>query len=333
MMVARLGRIRELKQAIALMNHGATVELLATGSTYGEFFYHASHRFSDANQLRETVKNSVADLFHVHNEPDWFVSAIREVTDKPIVFDVHDLASLRSGKAPTEQEVSAFRDADAIVHNSEAAKAAAEKWHGNGKPNIVFYPYVNKLFIGTALRDVSWNSICYEGGLSGNPTLSLRDGAVVPNYRKWDGIVDEVSKQGYHIDFYPAFSFDHRAYPLGPCTIHEPLSYPALMSALRPHGFGLVGAPVDSPLVQTAMPNKLFEYISQGVVPIIINAAEASRFCAENGDIGIDIDGFDYLDIRLSSGERKRKRILDIRKTLAAENHISRLIGLYREVL
>jgi hypothetical protein len=84
--------------------------------------------------------------------------------------------------------------------------------------------------------------------------------------------------------------------------------------------------------MMAAMPNKLFEYMSQGVVPLILNAAEAGKFCRENGGIGVEVESLDDLHEILLAGRVARERILATREEMVMENHIQPLIDLYEEI-
>ena len=42
----------------------------------------------------------LVDLWHVHNEPDFPVYLVRKHSKKPIIYDIHDLASRRDKKYP-----------------------------------------------------------------------------------------------------------------------------------------------------------------------------------------------------------------------------------------
>jgi len=80
------------------------------------------------------------------------------------------------------------------------------------------------------------------------------------------------------------------------------------------------------------MPNKMFEYISQGVVPVIAHASEASKFAEEHG-VGITITSPDNLKEQLKDGPKIRENILKKRHELTMEKHIDPLIELYEELL
>ena len=50
------------------------------------------------------------------------LAAIREVTDKPIIYDIHDLESLRWQREPDQYELNAFGMSDGWVHVSDPCR-------------------------------------------------------------------------------------------------------------------------------------------------------------------------------------------------------------------
>ena len=125
---------------------------------------------------------------------------------------------------------------------------------------------------------------------------------------------------------------DNAAYLNAGGVVITRLPYTLMLTAVRPFAFGLVGASRDYPLMQAAMPNKLFEYISQGVVPVCYNADAAADFCLEHG-IGIRLDGLDNLREQLADGPQIRERLLNKRHEWTMEANIKTVDDLYQEVL
>ena len=103
-MVSDHGCIRVFKLAIALMEKGHTVDLITRQPPFGHNKFATMSIFFDREQLIRCVQASPADLFHVNNEPDWLVGAVRSGTDKPVVYDIHDLASLQWQRKPDKDD-------------------------------------------------------------------------------------------------------------------------------------------------------------------------------------------------------------------------------------
>jgi hypothetical protein len=335
-MVSHHSCIRVFKQGFALAQlDDVTVGHIAFLTTFGFNIFDTMTVFSDREMLRRSVGKAAekADLFHVHNEPDWLVGNVRAMTDKPIVYDIHDLESLRWQRGPDQDQLDSFGMSDAWVHVSEPCRIEAEKLHGNSKPNAMLPSFVNDIFYGpTPAGDVSWDSIVYEGGLSSESTYKAHTGEEISNFRNYLPVVEAFTKQGFNVQLYATGQINDNAYEELGAVVGTSLAYPVMLAAIRPYAFGLVGASKKFPLMQAALPNKLFEYISQGVVPVCYNADAAADFCEKHG-IGIRLDGLDDLKEQLKDGPACRERLLEKRHDWAMEKHIGKIIELYEAIL
>lgn len=332
-MVAHHGCIRVFKLALALIEKGHTVDIITNQPPFGHNMFATMSIYFDAEQLTRCVQASPADVFHIHNTPDWLVSATRAGTDKPIVYDIHDLESLRRQQEPEQDENDAFRISDAWVHVSQACKDAAYKYHGNGKPSIVLHSYVNERFVGNNETAPSWSSVVYEGGVSSQAQEErLGNGLRQVNMRYFVPLADALSNQGYEFFIFGVSPLGDMFYENAGAVYFSGLMYPVLMRALRPFAYGFVGALIDMPLMQAAMPNKLFEYISQGVVPIIYKADEAAGWAQEMG-VGIKLESLNDLGKQLEQAPAIRENILKRRHEFTMERNIQPLIDLYEELI
>jgi hypothetical protein len=338
-MVSDHGCIRVFKEATALMKQGYLVDMITRQVTFAYNKFTTVTLWHDPEQLTNAVRSTRADIIHVHNEPDWMVAAARSVTDKPIVYDIHDLRSLNNISEPEEEELAAYASANAVVHVSQPCADYAEQFHGTPYPSIILPSYINEEFLPDTPGDVSWTAFCYEGGLSSQKEIVRDDpnGLQWYNLRYWVPFVQEFIKQGFTVDMYAAgdtkqIGTDYEE--AGACVILN-VHYPILLRALRPHAFGMVGGIRTFPLLEAALPNKLFEYISQGVVPVIFNAAEAARFVTEHG-VGVVPEKGDSRPIAeqiVEPGKIARQNILEKRHLWTMENQIDKLMGLYEEIV
>jgi hypothetical protein len=335
-MVSRHSCIRVFKQGLALSQAGYTVDHIAMMATFGFNIFNTLTLYSDRAMLRRAVEKAAvtADLFHVHNEPDWLVEDVRAMTDKPVIYDVHDLDSLRWQRAPNQDELNAFQMSDGWVHVSDPCRVEAEKLHGNTKPHTTIPSYVNDVFYGPELAgDVSWTSIVYEGGLATTSELPAhRDNEKGTNFRNYLPVVKAFTEQGYNFMLYSSAQVAEGAYENVGGVFGGKLGYSSMLTAIQPYAFGLVGAATDYPIMQMAMPNKLFEYISQGVVPVCYNAEHAADFCEEHG-IGIRLESLEDIPAQLADGPQCRDRLLALRREFTMEKHIASIQELYEAVL
>src|SRR3990167_288846 len=108
-MVAGHCCIRVHKMAIPLIEKGHEVHLV--GMKVSSFWeqYKTFALCSDVEQMLEAlklhVKSNDVDVFHCHNEPSWFVTALKEITDKPVILDVHDSYLARSTPEQATKEL------------------------------------------------------------------------------------------------------------------------------------------------------------------------------------------------------------------------------------
>ena len=330
-MVSEHGCIRILREAMALQGLGHQVEVACPEPMWGRERLDAFHLFLGAEQLRRTVLASRAEVVHVFNEPDTLVPIVKaSAGNRPVIFDVQDLNSLRWERFPDKDEVAAFEAADGIVHISPACRRVAEAHHGP-KPGAMLACYVNESFYADPkeLPEPCWNSMVYEGGLSVGSHRA--DG--LGDFRALEPVVAAFAEQGFAVHLFPAGQPPAPgAYENLGAVVHGGLAYPSLLRAIRPYGVGFVGSPFATPLMSAALPNKLYEYISQGVVPVCWNATTAGNFVEGTG-IGIALEGLQDLREQIMPRVKAcRKRLLERRREWTMEKHIGALDELYQVV-
>src|SRR5688572_30070623 len=86
------GCIRATKMNLPLIHKGHEVHLAAKKLVPYAVNYKTNAIGQDFNQMREVFKlyEPHVDFCHAHNEPSWYVTLWKEVSDKPIILDVHD---------------------------------------------------------------------------------------------------------------------------------------------------------------------------------------------------------------------------------------------------
>lgn len=327
----RVSCIRTFKESKILLERGHEVDVVAQTHQFGFNIYTRAYSWGDLNQLARTIETSTAEIIHVHSEPDWLVTFAKEhAGSRPVVYDCHDPESMRTWSAPGKDEIEAFQAADAIIHVSEPCRAHSENLHGNSKPTLIVYSYVNGNFFNQA-RDINWSSMVYEGGL----TTQVRDGKFV-HYRNISLVVQKFIEAGFNVSLFGAGSaeIDQTYEAMGALMVRD-LNYIALLAGIRNHAFGFVGSPAVTKILNAAMPNKLFEYISQGVVPVCWNADTAGEFVQRNG-IGIWLkpdDDLSNLHGKLSRGPALRRNMLRVRDRWKMETQAEPLEKFYQSLL
>lgn len=326
--ICRQSDIRAFKQAVVMLDRGHQVELaMPFTNFYGFNAFTAAYVYSDAESLRRIIQSSSADVLHVHSDPNWLVGLVRELApNRVLIHDVHDPESLRTGAAPDEHEREAFALADGLIHVSDGCRAHSEAVHGRYKPTIVSYSAVPGYLYGAA-RHTSFDAVVYQGGL----TTQTADEKGHRFFRNLLYVVERFIAQGYNMSLFAAgdYEIDNSYEKLGAFVMRH-LPYATLLTGLRQYGFGFVGAPMVTGIIKHCMPNKLFEYISQGVVPVCWNADEAGQFVQEHG-IGVHLHG-DLNDLRrqLREGPRLRERLLKTGRQFAMESQAPALEKFYQ---
>lgn len=324
--------IRMFKESKIMLERGHRVDAAASTHGFGHNIYSTVYSYADHDQLARIIEQSTADILHVHTEPDWIVSFVKEHSGgRPVVMDVHDPDSLRTCKKPTDDETAAFSAADAIIHVSEPCREYCEKVHGAKKPTLILYSYVNGEFYA-ASRGVNWYSMVYEGGL----TSRLQNEEGLFYFRNYHLVTHKFIKAGYNVTLFGAGgSIVDNSYESMGALVCRDLPYTTMLSGIRNHAFGFVGSSVPVKLMHAAMPNKLFEYISQGVVPIVWNADTAGEFCQRNG-VGIWLkseEDLDDLPRVLSRGPALRRNLLKVRDQWKMETQAEALEKFYQSLL
>lgn len=298
--------------------------------TFGFNAFGVVYLYSDTDHLQRTIRDSKADIFHVHSDPNWLVPLVKEAAGgRPVIHDVHDPESMRTGQKPDAHEIAAMTVCDGIIHVSKGCQAYMEKTHGATKPTELIYsavPEAGYHFNKTA----NFDAIVYQGGLTSR--MQGPDGLVY--FRNLHYVVQQFIEQGYQFSLFSANEENlDLSYEKMGAFLTKNLNYSTMLNALRLHGFGFVGSPVITPIIKYAMPNKLFEYISQGVVPVCWNADEAGEFVKEHG-IGIWLKGdLDELRIKLKDGMRIREKLVKTGKQFAMESQANKLEKFYKSFL
>jgi len=222
--------------------------------------------------FKDTIKqmDSLVDLYHVHNEPDCFVEPLKSVTKKPVIWDVHDLESQRSGKIG-EWEKSSMEKCDGICTVSPTyEKILAER---SGKPTMSYMSYVIQELFPQERTKVQHRGIVYEGGVG---VTHHRGIAQEFACRDWGDVFRKLTNEvGVPVWVYRAnMAADVSALQGTGVMLMGPVPYDQLLGNMTAYEAGLVGSPFPDPMFDGALPNKLFEYISAGIPILAYNAGD-----------------------------------------------------------
>lgn len=342
--------------ALPLMARGNKVYLLAQRRpSYAEAYDGFSECFS-IEQMRNMLieMKDWADVFHCHNEPSWFVTVVKEMTDKPVVLDVHDsyLArstpeeweqSMREGKPHLRisvEERNNFQLADALVFPSRPFADLIIREFKLKQPYLILPSYLPQNFYNYQAKE--WiGGLVYEGRLDLREKIEKEKHSTGFQYTDYEDLANQCKKLGIDFHFYgrndDEFKEAYKPYlkqegTPGGIIINGAVPYPKLMSTLAMHDWGLVGNTFYSPEWEVALPNKLFEYIGASVPVVVMNAQHCAEFVLEY-DLGIKVESIEELIECWPKHEEKRKNLIRVRREFVMENHIEKLEDLYRSLL
>lgn len=341
-MVAGHACIRVQKMAIPLIQKGHEVHLIAGKVPSFWPNYKSFSLCSDIDQYLAAIKlHPNADVFHCHNEPSWFVTAVKEVfPNKPAIMDVHD--SYLTRYTPDEvdekmekgekavriltEERNNFQLADALDFPGESFADLVCGEFGLKQPRLVLPSYVPLCFYQYTTRD--WHGgLVYEGKVNlPEETKGMHFGFEYCDY------TDLMKRcKAMEMDFHLYSGRDDAKFKehFMEAFIHKPLAYEELLKSIGRHDWGLVGNTIKTKQWEVAVPNKMFEYISAGVPVVAMNAGVCSDFLLETG-MGISVSGPEELGERWAEHRICRNQVIKKRREWAMDAHIHKLEDFYR---
>jgi glycosyltransferase involved in cell wall biosynthesis len=342
--------IRALKYAVGLRSAKPEVELAFAyrGRTLSEWYgsgdelFHGWWKLDSAPvaELRRVVDEFRPDVVHSHNLPDELtVSALGVVDGRiPVLHDVHDLQSLR--KTPYEDgfpepedllglEKEAIERSAGLVTVSAELLEAIQLRHAPPRRTLVFPNFALRRDLPDRLpaRDVSGHTLprlVYQGTLATNGGhYDLRD------------LFAAVLESRVTLDVHAAREvpeYERMGETLPRFTYHAPLEPTELLRVLPRYDFGWAGFNdgLNAAHLDTALPNKVFEYLGCGLPVITLGHRAMKRFLEAHG-LGIALASVDELDARLAEVDLPvlRQRVAAARLDFTVEANIERLTDFY----
>jgi len=337
--------LRNVKLAIGAHLEGYDLELITKHQGFGlmnelqfAHIYNNGIRFYDtANQLYAQIRESNADIFWCHNEPDLLVELCVDLYKgkRIIIHDCHDLPTLhtktttcptckvtkteRMEKQFSKQEEIACSQADYVfVPTSKYIDIIHEKYGDDKKvlqvnscPPSIFFP-------DTDLPRV--NGMLYCGQVN-VPSMKSQ----LP-YRNLVPMFQYLTQLGIPTHIYHTTpSADLMPYTIAGASTYGVLRmYHAIHQYTR-YDYGFVGSSLDCTQIQVCMPNKLWDCIAAGIPLINLNSSESAKFCVTN-NIGIDVQGMEALSKvpwhDAMFWEIKRRNVRKIRYEYTAEKEV-----------
>jgi hypothetical protein len=148
-------------------------------------------------------------------------------------------------------------------------------------------------------------------------------------------IFEELVATGATLAVYPSRvvpEYAELAAALSGLTYHEPLSPAELLQTLPRYDYGWAGFNdgLNRAHIDTALPNKLFEYLGCGLPVLTLRHRAIERFLRERG-LGIPLDKPSHLERELNSRDvtTLRQRVAAGRLSLTVEANAAHIAGLY----
>ena len=342
--------IRALKYAVGLRSARRDVELgfAYRGGTLSEWYGSGDELFDrwwkldsrPASELNQIVDEFKPDVLHSHNLPDELTVAALSVVDGrvPVVHDVHDLQSLR--RTPYEDgfpepadplglEKQAIEGSAGLVAVSDELLDEIRARHALPERTLVFPNFAlgRDLPVKLPAREVTGHglpSLVYQGTLATNGGhYDLRE------------LFEAIAKSSVRLDLHAAREvpeYERLAARHPRLTYHSPLEPTDLLRVLPRYDFGWAGfnAGLNGAHLDTALPNKVFEYLGCGL-PVITLGHRALKHFVESRGVGIALESVDDLEAALDEIDLPslRERVEQVRAGLTVEANIGRLTDFY----
>jgi glycosyltransferase involved in cell wall biosynthesis len=344
--------IRALKYAVAL--RGARPEIALgfayQGRTLGEWYGSGDDLFDGwwrlsaddpADGLAAAIAEFRPTLVHSHNLPDSLTVLALEVTDGeiPVVHDSHDLQSLR--RTPYEDGFDDPEDPDALEKAAVEGCAALVAVSGEMLEAIAVRhrpPRRTLLFANYALaRDITPFP---RGGVTGRTPRVVYQGSLSANGSHYDlreGLA-ALAASGLEVDVFPnrdAPEYRDLAASTPGLRLMPTLEPAALLRGLPAYdvGWAVFNPRLNAAHLDTALPNKAFEYLASGLA-IAAGPHRALRRLVEDHGVGVVVEDLADLPEVITEAPlpELRRRALEDRRRFTVEGHIGELVALYQEV-
>jgi glycosyltransferase involved in cell wall biosynthesis len=346
--------IRALKYAVGLRAILPKIRLgfVFQGRTLSEWYGSGDEAFDrwwrldgdTATGLGSAISEFRPDLIHSHNLPDSLTVAALAVVNGgiPVIHDVHDLQSLR--RTPYEDgfpepadplglEKQAVEGSAAVVAVSDDLLAAIGARHALAARTLAFPNYALRCNLPAVLPAT-------ERLRSGRAAL-VYQGTLGTNGGHYDlrALFSSIVAQEVRLDVYPARPAPvyRRLAGLRPgLRLQATVNPKQLLQILPRYDFGWAGFndSLNRAHLDTALPNKVFEYLGCGL-PVVTLGHKAIKRLVEAEGVGVALSTLESLGDQLAGLDLPalRRRVAAARLSYTVEANIERVAELYESVI
>lgn len=239
------------------------------------------------------VENSDFDIVHSSNEPDVLTNLLL-MTKKHIVFDTHDMMSLRRPESIENLTLEHIANtaSDGNIYTSNPVVEIAKKKFGLEDKEILAWENIvlEQEEINTTyqkLSSIDGELHCvYEGGVVGSNKLS---------HRFFEDIWDKIVNCGIHIHFYSQSDYKYcKELEKKSNYLHYEgnLGTKALIQEMTKYDCGLAIFNVNSQnkvFLETGTANKVYEYLNAGL-PVVVGDVQSYIDFVERYGVGKRLD-------------------------------------------
>jgi len=254
--------------------------------------------------LKFKLKNFVDkfEIIHCHNEPNYYiVDVIKILKNKiPIIYDIHDFTSMRSGKNNLN-EAYAYNNCDGIIHVNDDFIDYGNKKYGVKKCHTILSTPSKKYSLKIDEKKYANKTnktlhFVYQGGIYDKKfDLNRKNPRLITSYRNYLPYFIEILEEGHHVhlftgtksDCLPSYMELSKKYTK--FHFHGKIDYKCLLKKMNEFDYGITGfnfhdikEKIAITYLNYAMGNKLFDYIFSGVIPVVINAKSMENFVQHN---------------------------------------------------
>lgn len=269
--------------------------------------YDETYTVFTANSLIDFVNNSDFDVIHSSNEPDILTNYL-QLTNKKIVFDTHDMMSLRGNNSVEGLilEYMANTNSHGVMYTSQGVLEIAKKRFGldNQKTFVLENLILEQSEIKQGYPKLSSkdNEIhcVYEGGIQGRNK---------EHHRYFEEIWKKITDCGIHIHFYSHSDYDYciELDKKSPYLHYEGnMGSEELTTEMTKYDCGLAIFNVNEAnrvFLETGTANKVYEYINSGL-PVIVGDVQSYIDFVEGYGVGIRLNMSQDIKLQLQEASK-----------------------------